>query len=181
MTTQTQTTPTKAERIQAALQTLAKTASGYIYIASAYSTPSARVRSNRYTHACAVAWHLSLQGLPVYSPIAHGHSISGWAEFDQEHPANSHAAWMQRCAPMLRGAACLYLAAPSTKDDHYANDRSIGVQAELAYAKAVHMPIVRGGPWSESTNDGTLSTITLPTMLANECTELRAALTAIYA
>ena len=181
MTNQSPMLKIQIERMQAALQVLTDTPSGYIYIASAYSGSSVMVRHNRYVHACAVAWHLSLQALPVYSPIAHGHSISGWTNFDQAQPANSHTSWMQRCAPMLRGACCLYLAAPSTDDDHYANDESIGVQAELAYARAVDMPIVRGGPWSKPSGDDTLSEVILPTMLATECAKLRAALAQVHA
>ena len=56
-----------------------------IYLASPYSHPDTAVRELRFREACRAAAELIRRGHAVFSPIAHGHSISlaglptGWA------------------------------------------------------------------------------------------------------
>jgi len=47
-----------------------------IYLASPYSDPSLKVRTNRYLAACKAAAEMMEAGTVVFSPIAHTHGIA---------------------------------------------------------------------------------------------------------
>ena len=65
-----------------------------IYLSTPYTHPDPDVMEERFRAACRVAWRLMNEGMVVYSPIAHNHtivSISGvlpwgwdfWEKFDR--------------------------------------------------------------------------------------------------
>jgi len=98
-----------------------------IYLASPYSHPSADVRAERFRQVCQAAACLIKQGLRVFSPIAHGHSIElahgeeidGWIE---------HNLWfLDRCESVR------VLALPGWEE-------SYGVRAELARVNEIGKP-----------------------------------------
>lgn len=73
------------------------------YLASPYSDPDPAVMEDRFRRACVVAGALMLEGIHVYSPIAHSHPIAQmvamptgfefWREYDE--------AMIARCSQVL--------------------------------------------------------------------------------
>jgi len=102
-----------------------------IYLAVPYSHPSPRIRDFRFVMANEAAALLICQGHHVFSPISHSHPIatahelpkdfSFWHDFDLSF--------------LTRWAEEVYLL---ELEDW---DKSIGVQAELEYAKSFNLPI----------------------------------------
>jgi hypothetical protein len=101
-----------------------------IYLATPYSDESAAVREERFQVVNRAAAVLMARGLPVYSPISHGHPISlagelplGW-DF-----------WGAQCRAIL--AACeklIVLKVPGWES-------SKGVTAEMALARELGLPV----------------------------------------
>ncbi|MBS0210422.1 MAG: DUF1937 family protein [Planctomycetes bacterium] len=105
-----------------------------IYLASPYSHPSTAVRERRFEEACRAAATLLRSGLVVFSPIVHSHPIAGlglptnwefWSQIDR--------AYLARCDVL----AVLTLA--GWQD-------SVGVQAEIAFARELGLPTVYVAP-----------------------------------
>jgi nucleoside 2-deoxyribosyltransferase len=105
-----------------------------LYLASPYSHPNAGVRQHRFEEACRAAAALLRAGVAVFSPIAHSHPIARfgvptswdyWSRLDRE--------FLARCDVL----AVLTLAGWR---------ESVGVQAEIALAYKLGMPIVYVAP-----------------------------------
>jgi nucleoside 2-deoxyribosyltransferase len=105
-----------------------------IYLASPYSHADFRVRQRRFEEACRAAAALLRAGVSVFSPIAHSHPIARfgvptswdyWSRLDREYLA--------RCDVL----AVLTLIGWR---------ESVGVQAEIAFARELGMPVVFVAP-----------------------------------
>jgi nucleoside 2-deoxyribosyltransferase len=105
-----------------------------IYLASPYSHPDVRVRERRFEVACRAAAALLRAGVAVFSPIAHSHPIARfglptgwdyWSRLDREYLA--------RCDVL----AVLTLVGWR---------ESTGVQAEIALARELGLPVVYVAP-----------------------------------
>ena len=100
-----------------------------LYLASPYSHPDPAVREQRFKAVCCMAARLMLDNKFVYAPIVHCHPLApyyvptDWAFW--EH----HARWhIERCNEVLVYAL-----------DGW--DESVGVQAEIKIALALHKPV----------------------------------------
>ena len=100
------------------------------YLATPYSDPDADVREGRYRAACAIAAVMTARGDLVYSPVAHGHGIA----LSGSLPV-SWDFWQRLDRRML--AACDSLTVACV----HGWEESHGVQAEIAAAKALGLPI----------------------------------------
>jgi nucleoside 2-deoxyribosyltransferase len=105
-----------------------------IYLASPYTHPDHRVRQRRFEEACRAAAALLRAGVAVFSPVAHSHPIARyglptswdyWATVDRE--------FLARCDVLA------VLTLPGWRE-------SVGVQAEMACARELHIPIVFVAP-----------------------------------
>jgi len=70
-----------------------------IYIASPYSHPDKAVMQTRYEQVKSVAAEMMREGLPIYSPIVHGHDIA----VSHDLPTDWEF-WKKQCLAMLRKA-----------------------------------------------------------------------------
>ena len=100
-----------------------------IYLASPFSHPDPIVREQRFEAACRAAAELTRQGRPTFSPIAHGYNLCRYGlpldwQFWQQHDL----AFLSLCSEVI-----------VLKLDGWA--QSIGVQAEIAAAKALGKPV----------------------------------------
>ncbi len=99
------------------------------YLASPYTHPDPAVREQRFKLACRAAAHLIRSGQSVYSPIAHSHPIcdygvaSDWRQWE-EHDL--------RCLAICDEVVVLKLEGW---------EHSVGVQAEIAAARALGKPV----------------------------------------
>lgn len=73
---------------------------GYWYIATPY-TKFEQGYEAAYDFACLVTAELMLEGLEVFSPIAHSHGI---AHYLPKEVVFSHDFWMARDEPLMAGA-----------------------------------------------------------------------------
>ena len=105
-----------------------------IYLASPYTHADYRVREQRFQAACRAAAGLLRAGVAVFSPIAHSHSIAHqglptgwdfWGRLDREY--------LSRCDVLA------VLTIPGWRE-------SAGVQAEIALARKLQIPIVYVAP-----------------------------------
>lgn len=112
-----------------------------IYLALPYSHVNPHVRQARADEANALAAKLINLGVAVFSPISAGHAIC------QALPGSIHFGWetfaatdraMMRAVSSEGGAIVLMML-----DGHEA---SVGVAAELQYAKQIGLPLVRYQP-----------------------------------
>ena len=100
-----------------------------IYLASPYSDSDPEVREQRFEKVCQAAAGLVRAGHIVFSPIAHGHSISkfglptGWKDWEK-----SDRAFLVRCDEV----------AVLTLDGW---DESEGVREEIRIAKEIEKPV----------------------------------------
>jgi len=92
-----------------------------IYLASPYSDDDPAVREQRFQQVCEYAAECLRDGIHVFSPIAHAHSIYGlpsdwqfWQDYDRE--------WIQICSELW------VLKLPGWKD-------SLGVMEEILFAR----------------------------------------------
>jgi nucleoside 2-deoxyribosyltransferase len=101
-----------------------------IYLASPYSHRDVHVREWRFQQACRAAAALLRAGLTVFSPIAHSHPIAQhgmpmswefWSRMDREY--------LSRCDVLA------VLTLPGWRE-------SVGVQAEIALAQELGLPVV---------------------------------------
>lgn len=117
---------------------------GYWYLMSPYSG---------YPHGRAAAFELAREttallmcgGIPVFSPIAHGHVINEWYRRssgggDLHEGEDPHGFWMRMDLPMLRAAkGCILLLANGWHE-------SEGIRAEIAEANRLGKPVVEMRP-----------------------------------
>jgi len=100
-----------------------------IYLASPYSHPDRQIQERRFQAVCQQAAEMMRRGELVFSPIAHTHPIAAydlpgdwafWRRYDR--------AMLERCDELV----VLQL---------YGWEESIGVQAEIAIAKELNLPV----------------------------------------
>lgn len=104
---------------------------GYIYLASPYSHPDPAVVHARFDAAVKCAGQLMLKGLVVFSPIAHSHPIALATKLPE-----TWEFWRGIDFPLLERAHSLFV----LKLDGW--ERSVGVQAEIARAGELGIPVV---------------------------------------
>lgn len=75
------------------------------YLASPYAKYAAG-KKVAYEHACEYAHDLIIAGVPVFSPIAHSHSIAKVCRMDK----SSHDLWMPQDLTILSGAHGILIA-----------------------------------------------------------------------
>lgn len=101
-----------------------------IYLASPYSHPDPVVRQMRSEAVCKVAGKLFRDGLMVFCPIAHSHPICVYGEC-----SGGFDFWEAYDRLMLSKCSALYVCCLQGWD------ASIGVQAEIEFAKELGLPI----------------------------------------
>ena len=100
-----------------------------IYLASPYSHPDRQIQEQRFQAACQQAALMMQAGDLVFSPIAHTHPIAAFGlPGDWEFWQAYDRAMLERCDEL----AVLQL-------DGW--EESIGVQAEIAIAKELNLPV----------------------------------------
>jgi len=101
-----------------------------IYLATPYSDPDPAVREARFHAVNKVAASFMRDGVNVFSPISHGHSIAqdGDLPIDWEF-------WQEYCLAMLSYCCALFvLTVPGWRE-------SVGVQAEIKMAEELDIDI----------------------------------------
>ncbi len=93
-----------------------------IYIASPYTHENQHVMNNRFEKVALHTAQLMRQGLPVYSPIVHGHSIAVRHDLPTDWQF-----WKSHCMAMLSKADKMIVLMMGGWQD------SVGVQAEIEY------------------------------------------------
>ena len=102
------------------------------YLASPYSHDDPDVRQRRFVEVCKAAAHLMVhERIAVFSPIAHGHSISDCADMD----AMDKNFWMSQCLPFVGFADEVVV----LKLDGW--DESDGVRSEIEQAHLLGIPV----------------------------------------
>ncbi len=103
-----------------------------IYLAVPYTHPHGRVRIDRFEAVSRAAARLMLDGKIVYSPITHGHALCSFGQLPGDYKF-----WEEHCLSFLRNWAqgVYVLALPGW-------DGSRGVQAEIAEAERLGLPVV---------------------------------------
>lgn len=108
----------------------------FIYLASPYTNPDnpsdLAYREQRYREVCMAAAALMLKGEMVFSPIAHSHPIAAYLPDDLR---NSHTFWLEQDFAILGRADKLVIC------QLYQWERSYGVQKEIDFAFARHIPV----------------------------------------
>lgn len=102
-----------------------------IYLASPYSHPDPKVKQQRFEQVCKVAAQLMRQDRVVFCPIAHTHPMDKYVPQGE----NTHGFWLRQDFEFLQLCSDLYIV---TLDGW---KESKGVQAEMALAKMLHLPI----------------------------------------
>lgn len=104
--------------------------SSLVYLATPYSHPNAEIREWRFRRVNKVAARLMSEGLHVFSPISHTHPIAevgdlpkGW-EYWEEYDRTILASCVKMIVFRQEGW-----------------NTSVGVQAEIAIAKELGLPI----------------------------------------
>lgn len=95
-----------------------------IYLASPYSHSNPLIQEQRFLEVASAAAQLIHEGLPVYSPIAHWHTIARLSEKPISHEQFIHIDFqlIDVCSELI------VLAIPGY-------EQSNGVQAEIEYAR----------------------------------------------
>lgn len=100
-----------------------------IYIASPYSDKDPAVMQSRYEEVKAFTAELMRRGLPVYSPIVHGHDIASSHDLPTDW-----LFWKSHCLAILRKAdKMIILSLPGWED-------STGVNAEIEFCNLCGIP-----------------------------------------
>lgn len=102
-----------------------------IYLASPYSHRSVAVRRKRFRAVRLAAAHFMQQGLHIYSPIVHGHTI--WETMNHA-TAPQHSYWIETGLDFLSRCNALYVLCLAGWD------ASRGIQAELQLAYERNLP-----------------------------------------
>lgn len=106
--------------------------SGYVYLASPYSHPEARVREGRYVAACKKAAQYARKGIAIFCPIAQSHAV---ADHMAEHYRQDFDLWMKMDLPLVRFASELHVLCI----DGWRSSR--GVTREIEYATQIGIPV----------------------------------------
>ncbi len=101
-----------------------------IYLASPYTHPEAMVRYDRFLRVNSVAAELMREGLHVFSPISHCHSIATMNQLPTDWEF-----WQDHCKAGLKKCDSLWV----LKLDGWKESR--GVAMEIATANLMLMPI----------------------------------------
>lgn len=102
----------------------------YTYLASPYSDPAELVRLRRFRQVRRAAGLFVLAGVPVYSPIVHGHTVN--AEIADLIPeAEAHDTWLSQCTPLVRGSAQIVVLTLEGWEDSRGVAREIGLALDL--------------------------------------------------
>lgn len=118
-----------------------------IYLASPFTHPDADVRERRFQEACRAAAALMRAGLTVFSPIAHSVPIARfglptnwefWSQVDRDY--------LSRCDLLA------VLTLPGWRE-------SVGVTAEIEFAREFGLPIVYVAPEELDAEDGLSPTL----------------------
>ncbi len=117
--------------------------SGYIYLASPYSSRDAKLRAARYKRAVKATATLMERGEVVFCPIAYGHSFE-----DASNKQFPYEYWIRWSRAILAGAAKLYVLTTEGWDT------SVGVREEVTLAHSLNIPVV-GFAADESCEDVT--------------------------
>jgi hypothetical protein len=108
-----------------------------IYLAAPYTSQHKTVRIRRYKAVLRMSAKLIAMGLPIYSPIVHGHILE--KELYQRGVQMPYDYWLQHSLAMLERSSELYVATIEGWQD------SVGVSTEIEYAKSVKLPITYVG------------------------------------
>lgn len=101
-----------------------------IYIASPYTHENQHVMNNRFEKVAMHTAHLMRQGLPVYSPIVHGHSIAVRHDLPTDWEF-----WKNHCLALLGQSVRMIVIMMDGWES------STGVKAEIEYCVNSGIPI----------------------------------------
>ena len=117
-----------------------------IYLASPYTSKHSEVQIQRVEDVAKAAAFLQVEGIPVYSPVAHSAMLVRHVPQDL---IDDHSFWMQHCIQMLDAASALWvLAMPGW-------DFSKGVLMEIEHAKRTNKPAMLVHDWLTHTRNYT--------------------------
>lgn len=102
------------------------------YLATPYSHKSPIIQEDRFIYACKLAGYLIMRGVHAFSPIAHSHPINIYG-----HIGGGWKVWKDYDLKMLSRCDILLVAEMPEWE------KSVGMQAEIDYALAAGMAIVR--------------------------------------
>lgn len=106
-----------------------------IYLASPYSHKNERIQDARFCAAKEATWLLMKNGLMVYSPIVHGHTVAH-LQTNCEPLVWTHQQWLDLDLEIVKRFDEVWvLCLPGW-------EKSKGVQMELDFAKELGKPIV---------------------------------------
>ena len=105
-----------------------------IYLASPYTHPCPAVRQDRFERVSRVAGKFMKRGNLIFSPITHGHAL---CTLTPDGLPEDYAFWEEHCLSFLRNwANYMYVfTLPGW-------ELSCGVQAEIAEAKRLGLPVL---------------------------------------
>ena len=103
---------------------------GFIYLAGPYSHVLQTKREQRFLLLTIKAAELMLEGITVYSPITHGHTIADCHDLPTDFEW-----WSSHCLGMLEQASKMIVLKLADWDI------SVGVAAEIEFAKSLGIPI----------------------------------------
>ena len=106
-----------------------------LYLATPYSHESAQVMQERWLAVSAAAAWLMHRGYTVLSPISMGHPVGVMANHAGLNQASDFAAWESTCIALLSAATHLVVLLAEGVE------RSVGVKAEMDYARKKGLPI----------------------------------------
>lgn len=112
-----------------------------VYLASPFTHPNSAVEYARLQGACRAASAMMREGLMVFSPIAHSHSLMSIGELP-----NDWEYWRDFCLLMVAKCDELHV----LRLDGWSE--SVGVTAEIAIAEGLGIPVVLRTP--ERINNG---------------------------
>lgn len=101
-----------------------------IYLASPYSHKDKEIMENRFKSVCAACAILTKNGKLVYSPIAHWHTIAVAHDLPRDF-----LFWSKSNFSMIRRCEELYVLCLKGWN------RSLGVSAEIEFAKSAFMEV----------------------------------------
>lgn len=104
--------------------------SDLVYLASPYSHPNAEVRDLRFREVNRVAGDLVRLGMQVYSPISHSHAMATEGDLPK-----SWLFWRAHCYAILRACSRVVVLMQNGWEE------SVGVQAEIAIAREMGLPV----------------------------------------
>lgn len=103
-----------------------------IYLASPYSHEDYKVRKARWIAVCKITAKFIAQGHAVFSPIAHSHPV---AEFSEGLVTTPFHFWEDYDRLVISRCDAVWVATLSGWDT------SVGVAAEIAYARKIGKPV----------------------------------------